>query len=269
LIGSIKKSDLKITQDDIDVIANQKNISYSKIDIENDIIFILKQYIVINNTNGNENRQCIENLFAKLFTNENNEINQIVNEEKNKININTFFEKIRNVLFDLNQKEKKEGRYISADKTQLVLLDFLNYKNLDAKKSYIDLKYKNDKGVLETINVKNIEVDYSQKKYKKINNCEFIEKPDEVYDVLTERDVPVTVFGKAVNPNPKSKRFFNEMLESIKKEINEKVEIYNKNYSNLSNISTYSRSQLIAIDINIDKAVKSMEILKNMIWFHK
>jgi hypothetical protein len=253
LIDSIKtKNDFKITQDDIDVIANQKNISYSKIDIENDIIFILKQYIVINNTNGNENRQCIENLFAKLFTNENNEINKIVNEEKNKININTFFEKIKNVLFDLNVYGNNNTRYKSDGKTELVLLDFLNYRNLDEKtKSYIDLKYKNKNGVLETIDVKNIKVKYSENKYKNINNCEFIENPKAVYDALT----PKTVFN--INP-------FNEMLESIKKEINEKVEIYNKNYSNLSNISTYSRSQLIAIDINIDKAVKSMEILKNI-----
>jgi hypothetical protein len=74
--------------------------------------------------------------------------------EKNKININTFFDNIKNVLFDLNEKknQKKIERYKSNKETELVLLDFLNYSNLDEKtksysnldekKSYIDLKYK-------------------------------------------------------------------------------------------------------------------------------
>jgi len=148
LIDSIKtKNDFKITEDDISVIAKQKNISYSKIDLANDIIFILKQYIVINNTNGSTNKQCIDKLFAKLFTNEENEINKIVEDEKNKININTFFDNIKNVLFDLNEKQSKDGRLKNET---FVLLDSLNYKDLDNTKSYIDLKYKNN-GVLETI----------------------------------------------------------------------------------------------------------------------
>jgi hypothetical protein len=302
LIGSIKNSDLKITKDDINVIANQKNISYSKIDLANDIIFILKQYIVINDKNGNENKEYIYKLYNELFTNEENAIKKIVDKETNKINVNTLCENIKNVLFDLNIKKKNE-RYESDPTTKNVLLDFLKYdkifqeenvsggekrkkgsapaptaatttkgKKVSApaavkgkkaaattattapaakgktklvdyykNQSYIDLKYKE-----KEIDLKDIEVTYGNNKYALNNKFHYIKNIDEVYEKLQNNDD------------------FKKMLESIKKEINEKVEKYNRNYSNLSNISKYSSSQLIAIDINIDKAVKSMEILRDI-----
>lgn len=255
LIDSIQKSELKITDDDINIIANQKNISYSKIDLVNDIFLILKQYIVINNTNGN-NIDCIKNLYENLFTNENNEIKKFVDSENNKIDITTLFKKIKDVLFHTNTKTDN-NRYNKSGYTRNVLLDFLKYRNIDEKNSYIDLKYKNN-GILKNIDVTDITVNYTTKTNNQIN-CNYILNTKEVYDKLSNN--LITVFETIV---PSVSTHFNQMLTSMKTEIDEKVKIYNKNYSNMANISKFSSSQLIAIDINIEKAVKSMEILKNI-----
>ena len=248
LVTSMKKTELNFTDKDLRKIEDQKNISYSKIDLTNDIINVIQKYIVLAESED-ERKDCIKNVFNRIFRiDEDNEIKKAVDAEQNKIDINRLWDKIQKNLFDLNVNSAP-GQYFnkrSISNLRNVILDFLKYK--DVKGSYIKLQYK-DNDNLKEIDFSTIHVKLAtNNKGDKIlpvgkTNCNAIEGTKEIYEKIIDL------------PN------FKQMIENIKSDISELIDKFNRNYSNIANVSKYSSNQLLAIDINVDKAVKEMKTI--------
>ena len=241
LITNMKTPELMFTESDVKKIEDQKNISYSKNDLTNDIVNVIKKYIVLVEKDKDDNRKkCINDLLNKLFIiNENNKIKKLVDAEQNKIVVDSIFDGIKGILFDLNFTEKKQ-RHI-RDGAKHVIFDFLKYEGV--KGSYIELRNKNGNDFNEITISKNITgKNATIKDYvlKNLNGCNIIENTYDVYEKL------------------KNNADFESMLENMKSDITVHIVNYNRNYSNISNISKYSSIQLVTSDINIDKAVKEM-----------
>jgi hypothetical protein len=213
-----------------------------------------------------DRKECINNLFNKLFRiDETNKIKKAVDEQQNKIDVNNLLNKIQENLFDCNCYGS-DKRYVtitskcnskdSANKNCLypIILDFLKYSDIKSK-SYITLKYKkneNDMNPSNVINVSELNKEYlvfSDNK-KKIEKEKFFGN----FDTFIQN--PTTIYNKL-----KEIKEFGIMIENIKSDITQLVDKFNRNYSNIANVSKYSSNQLLAIDINVDKAVKEMKTI--------
>ena len=263
LVTSMQKTELNFTDKDVKKIEDQKNISYSKIDLTNDIIDVIKNYIVVVHGSDEPRNKCMDALYNKLFRiDETNEIKKAVDEEQNKIDVNRLWDKIEKEIFDVNKVLYRgtEQRAISTNTSYLVIFDFLKYKtiidtinnkNIENIDSYIKLNYKNNNEKIEeiifsAINAEiatNTSIDQNKKKNITVNDCNIIKDTLKIYDGLKQRDE------------------FKQMIENIKSDISQLVDKFNRNYSNIANVSKYSSNQLLAIDINVDKAVKEMKTI--------
>ncbi len=269
LITSMQTEKFNFTTQDVKEIESQKNISYRKIDLTNDIIDVIKKYIVFVYDDKDEQRnECMKKLYDKLFRiDETNEIKKAVDDEQNKIDVNRLWDKIEKKLFDLNVNPPKISRYAnkrSITNLSHVIFDFLKYKtikdtiskkNINIIDSYIKLNYKNDNEKMNeidiskysSINEQTIATDAKTTKNVLLNNCNAIEGTLEIYEELKKRDE------------------FKQMIKDIKSDISKLLERYNSNYSNIANVNQFSANDLIAIDINVDKAVKEMKkIIENL-----
>jgi hypothetical protein len=250
LVTSMQKNELNFTDKDVKKIEDQKNISYSKIDLTNDIIDVIKNYIVLVESED-DRKECINNLFNKLFRiDETNEIKKVVDEEQNKIDVNRLWDKIEKKLFDLNVNSAPGGQYYnkrSISNLRNVIFDFLKYKEMGNIGSYIKLQYK-DNDNLKEIDFSTITASLAKNTNQRIllvgkTNCNAIEGTKEIYEKIIEM------------------QNFKLMIENIKSDLSQLVDKFNRNYSNIANVSKYSSNQLLAIDINVDKAVKEMKII--------
>jgi hypothetical protein len=275
LITSMQTEKFNFTTQDVKEIESQKNISYRKIDLTNDIIDVIKKYIVFvyheNDGKNKERNECMKKLYDKLFLiNDTNGIKNAVDKEQNQIDVNRLWVEIEKKLFDLNVNPPSAGKYANnrtVSNPYNVIFDFLKYKtiidsiknkNIENIDSYIKLNYKN-----KNENEKMEEIDFSainaelathiknnKTENVSVNNCNIITGTLEKYNGLKERDE------------------FKEMIKDIKSDISKLLERYNSNYSNIANVNQFSANDLIAIDINVDKAVKEMkkiiEILKEI-----
>jgi len=251
LVTSMQKTELNFTDKDVKKIEDQKNISYSKIDLTNDIIDVIKNYIVLVESED-DRKECINNLFNKLFRiDETNEIKKVVDEEQNKIDVNRLWDKIEKKLFDLNVNSAPGQYYNKRTISNLrnVIFDFLKYKEMGNVGSYIKLQYKdNNNDNLKEIDFSTITASLAKNGKGEIlsvgkTNCNAIEGTKEIYEKIIAM------------PN------FKLMIENIKSDISQLVDKFNRNYSNIANVSKYSSNQLLAIDINVDKAVKEMKTI--------
>jgi len=254
LITSMQKNELNFTDKDVRKIEDQKNISYSKIDLTNDIIEVIKKYIVLVDRED-DRKTIIEQLFNKLFIiDENNKIKKAVDEQQNKIDVNRLWDKIDKILFDLNvnpsniAQQFANKRAISGN-LHPVILDFLKYKGIEDENSYIKLQYKDNDNFKEIIFSEKIPVEYAKNTnndfvfHDKKNNKVKVIDSAKIYEKITDPTFP----------------FFEKMIEDIKSDLSQLVDKFNRNYSNIANVSKYSSNQLLAIDINVDKAVKEMK----------
>jgi hypothetical protein len=269
LITSMQTEKFNFTTQDVKEIESQKNISYRKIDLTNDIIDVIKKYIVFVYDNKDEQRnECMKKLYDKLFLiNDTNGIKNAVDDEQNKIDVNRLWDKIEKELFDLNINTKAAPNFLNKraiSSPHNVIFDFLKYKTINdtiSKKnienvkiySYIKLNYKNKNEKMEEIDFSAINAEVATHiKNKKtenvsVNNCNIIKDTLEIYEELKKRDE------------------FKEMIKDIKSDISKLLERYNSNYSNIANVNQFSANDLIAIDINVDKAVKEMKkIIENL-----
>jgi hypothetical protein len=259
LVTSMQKNELNFTDKDVKKIEDQKNISYSKIDLTNDIIDVIKNYIVVVHGSDEPRNKCMDALYNKLFRiDESNEIKKAVDDEQNKIDVNRLWDKIEKELFDLNINTK--GLNVNKRaiiKAYNVIFDFLKYKtindtiskkNIENIDSYIKLNYKNDNEKIEEIDFSAItskiatHIKSGKDVNVSVNNCNAIETK-EIYEKIIEM------------------QNFKQMIENIKSDLSQLVDKFNRNYSNIANVSKYSSNQLLAIDINVDKAVKEMKII--------
>ena len=269
LITAMQKEELKITKDDVKKIESQKNISYSSIDLTNDIVNVIKKYIVLvegeveGEVKSEDNRyNCMKSLYNDLFTiDENNVFFKLINEEKNQIDVETLIEKIKNnILFDLNLTSKPSKiRHIGKD-VKFIISDFLKYKGME-KTPYIKLMYKENDNKINEIDYSSINIAYAktQPKDKK-------QKPE---DVIKEqcKIIETKDYYNLIEKTPENeliKKNIYKMLDNIKSDITKSIKNYNTNYSNKKNVSKFSENQFLKIDIKIDKAVEEMNNIINI-----
>ena len=263
LITSMQKEELEITEDDVKKIESQKNISYSSIDLTNDIVNVIKKYIVLVEgevkSPDNDNRyNCMKSLYNNLFTiDENNVFFKLINEEKNQIDVETLIEKIKNnILFGLNLTSKSPKiRHIGKD-FKFIISDFLKYNGME-KTPYIKLLYKENDNKINEIDFSSIIIEYAKTKTQKPEDvikeqCKIIETKD--YYNLIEKEPKNELIKKNIY----------KMLDNIKSDITKSIKNYNTNYSNKKNVSKFSENQFLKIDIKIDKAVEEMNNIINI-----
>jgi hypothetical protein len=261
LITSMQKNELNFTNKDVKKTEDQKNISYSKIDLTNDIIEVIKKYIVVVHGSDTNRNNCMDALYNKLFSiDENNKIKIAVDKEKNKIDVNRLWDEINEILFDLNVNTRG-GLFVNSraiSNAYHVIFDFLKYETI--------------KDTLNTKTIKNVNIDsYIKLNYK--NNDEKMEEikfSEEAVIATRIRGKPENILIDKCNiinntfdiyENIKKYKDFIKMIEDIKSDLSQLVDKFNRNYSNIANVSKYSSNQLLAIDINVDKAVKEMKTI--------
>ena len=262
LITSMQKEELKITKDDVIKIESQKNISYSSIDLTNDIVNVIKKYVVLvegeNNKDNKNTYKCMKSLYDDLFIiDENNVFFKLINEEKNQIDVETLIEKIKNnILFDLNLTRKPSKiRHIGND-LKFIISDFLKYKEME-KTPYIKLLYKENDNKINEIDFSLIEITYAKTQPKdKTKIPENVIK--EQCKIIETKD-----YYNLIEKTPKKNIY--KMLDNIKSDITKSIKNYNTNYSNKKNVSKFSENQFLKIDIKIDKAVEEMNNIINII----
>ena len=267
LITSMQKEELKITKDDVIKIESQKNISYSSIDLTNDIVNVIKKYVVLvegeNNKDNKNTYKCMKSLYDDLFIiDENNVFFKLINEEKNQIDVETLIEKIKNnILFDLNLTRKPSKiRHIGKD-FKFIISDFLKYNRME-KTPYIKLLYKENDNKINEIDFSLIEITYAKTQPKdKTKIPENVIK--EQCNIIETKD-----YYNLIEKTPKNeliKKNIYKMLDNIKSDITKSIKNYNTNYSNKKNVSKFSENQFLKIDIKIDKAVEEMNNIINII----
>ena len=285
LVTSMKKTELNFTEDDVILIESQKNISYSKIDLTNDIINVIKKYIVLvegeNNNKDNKNRyDCMKILYNNLFNiNDKNEIFNFIDEEQNKIDASKILEKIKSILFNpnvskINDKKKEKKRLIGKE-MKYIILDFLKYYGMK-NTPYIKLLYKKNDNEFNEIDFSSITMYYAKnqpppptKSSKRSttptaaaaavptdfitkDNCKIIETKD-YYKFIDEPTY------KVIKDN------IYEMFENIKSDISKHIKNYNTNYSNKKTVSNFSENKFLKTDIKIEKAVEQMKNIINIV----
>jgi hypothetical protein len=229
LIESIlTNNEVQFTQEDINKIANQKNVSYSEEQLINDIKSIMKQYIVSvePGIKDKTKHNCIEYAEKQLFNKKNDDgiINKIIMEEGKEGRENEI--KIGRISSSLDKKFFESG----------ILLSHLKYKDVNEKPYFKFKSVKTDTYNPETYTITTKPV------YETIDGCSYI---NNAFYIIEELD--------------KNKEW-NDMKKNIKKDIKPYIDKYNRIFER-TKTQSFSTAQLYAIDINIDKAVKEMETL--------
>uniref|UniRef100_A0A6C0ETK2 Uncharacterized protein n=1 Tax=viral metagenome TaxID=1070528 RepID=A0A6C0ETK2_9ZZZZ len=245
----IESSDIdknKITDDDIKLIENQQNITYSKTEFIKNIFEKVKEYIYYDgNPPSHKELQILENIEKKTNDDADNPVKKYIDNPSDdiknaKIEEEKLVDIIFEVIFDTNSKpDKKNTRYINK-KFKLVVMDYL--KPIDQKIPKISLKDVE----LNVIITK----DMYQKtdiKTKNIDNQEYSVITGDYLYKLKEKLYADTKFE--------------QLKKQLIKNIKNYVDRYNQNTVRSSSISNKNLNLFIDIDIRIKKAVEELKAL--------
>jgi len=187
--GLVESEKISITDDDINIIKEQKNTAYSKNDFIEDVLKTIDNYIVIENKDSNTEiyesiKKTLDDIKLTTTTDikeKHNEIRKYIdNPTEKSVNIDTLIEHILNVLFNTDSTEKGNRQH----KLTPVIMDFLDFneKKKDEKKEpYIKLQYKDNDNKFNEIKLGNIEMVYNDNKIYKLNKYEIKNiKSDEI-----------------------------------------------------------------------------------------